>query len=134
MRARVEKRSVLGWNKSLETADPDGKIMIPLLPDDASTVPMVTLLLPPIVPEMTVFNSSAPELVMPLPNPIVPVTPLTYTSLTVVEPDQDAKDSSPPMPHDDDPYFKEAPHPGTGEKLRPNTPYQCKTAVPNTPQ
>ena len=85
----------------LDTSEPAGKIMIPLLPDNESPVLIATLPLTPLVPALTVFNNSAPELVMTPPNPFFPVTPLTDTASTVLEPDTYARDRSPSLPPDD---------------------------------
>ena len=115
----------------LDTADPAGKIIIPLLPDYESPFPIVTLPLTPLVPALNVFNISAPEIDMPPTNPIVPVTPLTDTAPPVVVPDPDTKDRSTLIPPDDDPSIKEAPPTYLGEKLRPNLPSQGKTTSPH---
>ena len=67
--------------------------MLGLLPDDAYQVIMVTLSLTPRIPALTAFNRISPnilyvpvpdDILMPSPKPVVPVTPLTYTSPTAV--------------------------------------------------
>ena len=98
----------------LDTVEPSGKIMRPILPDDKSLVLISKLLFTPLVPALTVFNNSTPELVMRLPNPIVPVNPLTDTAYPVVDPAPDTRYRSPALPHDYDPTVKEESPPGAG--------------------
>ena len=99
--------------------------------EDAYPVLIVTLPLTPLVPALNVFNSSDPELVMPHPNPIVPVTPLTDTAPPVVEPSPDAKDRYLIISPDDGPAVKEASPQVAGEKFCPNLQSQGKTIAPN---
>ena len=116
----------------LYTYKPSSKIMIQLLPYNASPVLIVTLPLTPLVPALSVFNSSATEVIMPPPNPFFHITLITDTAIPVVEPAPDSKYRSSLLPPYDDPAVKEASSPGAGEKLHPNLPSQGKTTGPNS--
>ena len=92
-----------------DTDGPADKLIVPLLPADTSPSLIVTLPLTPLVLELTVLNSIAPELVsVPVPydilrsppKPVVPVPPLTDTTPTAVEPAPDANYRSPPLTPD----------------------------------
>ena len=67
-----------------DTAYPSDKIILPLLPDYSSTVLIVTIPLTQLVTALPSFHNIAPDLVMPLPKPVVPVTQLTNTDPPVV--------------------------------------------------
>ena len=90
----------------IDTAEPAVKIIRPLLPYNASPGLIATLPFTPPVTALTFFNKSDTELVMPPPNPIVPITPLTYKAPPVVEPAMYAKYRSHPLTPDYDLYVK----------------------------
>ena len=98
-----------------DTDDTVDKLVLPLLPDDAPPVLIVTLPLTPLVTALTSFNIIATyllsvpipdDILWPTPKPVVPVPPLTNTDPPVLDPAPEVSDRYPLLPPDDDRAIK----------------------------